>query len=206
MSVGSWLLAAYSAPTAVAALSAATGRAPRTGAAATAGAAVLAPGIASYTAAILAGTAVPAWHDAHRELPFLFVGSGSVAAGGLALLSADAREAVPARRLATAGWVLDVVALERLRRRLGPVAEPYDEGRPAAYLRAAKVLGVAGVVGAQVGRRHRGVRAAAGTALAASSLCTRFGVFHAGLASARDPRFVVGPQRQRVEQTTTAGT
>ena len=60
-----------------------TGWLPGTGRAATAAAAALGPGVAAYTAALLADTAVPAWHEAHRELPYLFVSSAATAAGGL---------------------------------------------------------------------------------------------------------------------------
>jgi hypothetical protein len=34
--------------------------------------------------------------------------------------------------------------------------------------------------------------------LAAGSLLTRFGVFDAGMASARDPKYTVVPQRERM--------
>jgi len=34
--------------------------------------------------------------------------------------------------------------------------------------------------------------------VAAGSLLTRFGVFEAGLASARDPKYTVVPQRERL--------
>jgi len=37
-----------------------------------------------------------------------------------------------------------------------------------------------------------------GAALLAGSVCTRFAIFEAGQASARDPRYTVIPQRERV--------
>jgi hypothetical protein len=37
-------------------------------------------------------------------------------------------------------------------------------------------------------------------ALMAGSVCTRFGVFEAGQASARDPKYTVVPQRERVDR------
>ena len=172
---------------------------------ATAASAALAPAIATYTAVLLADTAVPAWHEAHRELPFVFVGSGSAAAGGLALLSADAGEEGPARRLATLGWVLDVAGVERLERRAGIVAEPYEQGTAGRYMKAGKVLGALGVVGANLGRRSRAARVASGVSLLAGSLCTRYGVFHAGTQSAADPRYTVVPQRERAEAVVEAG-
>jgi hypothetical protein len=40
---------------------------------------------------------------------------------------------------------------------------------------------------------------ASGLLLAAGSLLTRFGVFEAGMASARDPKYTVVPQRERMK-------
>ena len=45
---------------------------------------------------------------------------------------------------------------------------------------------------------HRVGAVASGTLLAAGSLLTRFGVFDAGMASARDPKYTVVPQRERM--------
>ncbi len=81
MSVGSWLLAGYAPAAGAAAVTAVTGRLPRAGAAATAAAALLGPAVASYTAVLAADTAVPAWHGAHRELPYVFAASATAAAG-----------------------------------------------------------------------------------------------------------------------------
>jgi hypothetical protein len=39
-----------------------------------------------------------------------------------------------------------------------------------------------------------------GAALMAGSMCTRFGVFEAGQESARDPKYTVVPQRERLER------
>jgi hypothetical protein len=39
-----------------------------------------------------------------------------------------------------------------------------------------------------------------GTSLLAGSVLTRFGVFEAGVSSAKDPKYVVVPQRNRVER------
>ena len=48
--------------------------------------------------------------------------------------------------------------------------------------------------------KHRAAAAAAGALLAAGSLCTRFAVYHAGRASATDPRYTSVPQRERAAQ------
>jgi len=49
--------------------------------------------------------------------------------------------------------------------------------------------------------RSRVAAALSGAALMAASALTRFGVFEAGRASARDPKYTVGPQRQRLSRT-----
>ena len=87
MSVGTWILSGYTPLALGAAASAVTGKLPRAGLAATLPAAVLGPAVASYTSVLLADIAVPAWHDAHRELPFVPAGSAVTAAGGLGMLA-----------------------------------------------------------------------------------------------------------------------
>ncbi|MBO0774545.1 MAG: polysulfide reductase NrfD, partial [Actinobacteria bacterium] len=129
MSVGSWLLAGYLPAAGAAAAAAVTGRAPRLGAAATTGSALLGPALATYTAVLISDTAVPAWHDGYRELPFVFAGSSATAAGGLGLAAAPPAQRAPARTLAILGAVTELAAFERMERRLGMVAEPYRHGR-----------------------------------------------------------------------------
>jgi formate-dependent nitrite reductase membrane component NrfD len=198
MSVGSWLLAGYGPAAGAAAASAVTGWLPRIGRAATVAAAVLGPGVAAYTAGLLANTAVPAWHEAHRELPYLFVSSAATAAGGLGLVQVRSDQAGPARNLAVVGAGAELVAKSLLIRRLGPAAEPYQSGRAGYLMEAAEILTAAGLSAAALGGRSRVAAALAGAALVASSALTRFSVFHAGRASARDPRYTVVPQRDRI--------
>jgi formate-dependent nitrite reductase membrane component NrfD len=203
MSVGSWILSGYVPAAGAAAACALTGRLPQAGAAATAAAAVLAPGLASYTAALITDTAVPAWHDGHREMPFVFAGSAAMAAGGFGLLAAPLGESQPARNLAVFGVATEAAAFERMTRRMGMTAGPYRSGRAGAYIRAGQVLSVLGVAGAVLGRaggrRGRAISALSGASLLAASAATRWGIFHAGLASAADPKYTVVPQRERRE-------
>jgi Polysulphide reductase, NrfD len=203
MSVGSWILSGYIPAAGAAAACALTGRLPRAGAAATTGAAVLAPGLAAYTAALITDTAVPAWHEGHREMPFVFAGSAAMAAGGFGLLAAPAGESQPARNLALFGVATEAAAFERMMRRMGMAAEPYRSGRGGAYIRAGQALSVLGAAGALLGRagarRGRAISALSGASLLAASAATRWGIFHAGLASARDPKYTVVPQRERRE-------
>jgi hypothetical protein len=199
MSVGSWVLSGYAPLAGVAAASRVTGRAPRTGALATAGAALVGPAVAAYTAVLVADTAVPAWHDGFRELPFVFVGSGAAAAAGVGLLAAPIEETGPVRRLALIAAAQELVATARMEKRVGIVAETYRQGRAGQLLRAARLLTAGGAVGAAVlGRRSRVGAGLSGAALLAGSACTRFGIFEAGRASAKDPKYTVVPQRERL--------
>jgi hypothetical protein len=70
--------------------------------------------------------------------------------------------------------------------------------RGGAYLRAGEALTVLGAAGALTGSRHRLLGQLSGAAMLAASAATRWGIFHAGLASARDPKYTVIPQRQRL--------
>lgn len=204
LSVGSWILAPFASLASLAAASEVMGIAPKVGRAAGVGAAALGPPLATYTAALICNTAVPAWHEAFREMPFLFAGSASSAAGGIAMISTPVDQAGPARRLAIMGAAIELAASERVQRRLGMLAEPYQEGRPGLFMRTARALTIAGVAGSALGGRSRPVSVAAGCCYAAGSVFTRFGVFQAGLASAKDPKYVVVPQRERMRERTLA--
>jgi len=203
LSVGSFILAPFGALSGAAAAAQVTGTFPRLGRLAGVGAAVLGPPLATYTAALLANTAVPAWHEAHRELPFVFAGSGATAAGGVAMLFTPVDQAGPARRMTVAGAALEIVAAEALLNRLGMVAEPYREGRPGRLMGLARTM-TAAAAGATVlgGRRSRTVSVLAGAACVTASLLTRFGIFEAGIASAQDPKYTVVPQRERLRRRT----
>ena len=197
MSVGSWLLAAFAPAAFGAAASSVTGRAPRLGRAAAAGAGALGPALATYTAVLVADTAVPAWHDAHRELPFLFAGSAAASAAGVALAFTPPAAAAPARRLAVAGAVLEVAAFRAMEHGLGDVAGPYTGGQAGRLARAAEACTLSGATLAAVAGRRRPAAVAAGGLLCAGSLLTRFSVFRAGFESAADPAATVGRQRSR---------
>ena len=53
--------------------------------------------------------------------------------------------------------------------------------------------------------RNRVVAVVSGLALMAASALTRFGVFEAGLESARDPRYTIEPQKRRLAARRAAG-
>jgi hypothetical protein len=64
---------------------------------------------------------------------------------------------------------------------------------------AGTVLAGAGLAGTGIPGRSRVLAPLAGIALMAASALTRFGIFEAGRASARDPKYTVGPQRERLQ-------
>ncbi|GIH18508.1 NrfD/PsrC family molybdoenzyme membrane anchor subunit [Rugosimonospora africana] len=217
MSMGTWILALFGPASGIAAVAEVAPALPRRGvlglarralpvAGTTAGylAAAVAPAVATYTAVLIADTAVPSWHEAYPQLPFVFAGSALASASGVALLAAPLAETGPASRLAVAGAAMELVASHRVENAMGIVSEPYRQGRAGRLLRAARGLTVAGAAGAVLGRRSRLVSALSGAALVAAAALTRFGVFEGGVASAKDPKYTVVPQRQRVEESTGA--
>jgi DMSO reductase anchor subunit len=197
MSLGSWLLAAFGPAAGLAARTDGSGRLPRIGRLATMSAAAMGPLVASYTSVLIADTAVPAWHDAHRELPFVFVGSAGAAAAGAALMTSPTAQAGPARRLAVASVALETAASARMERAPQIERRSYRTGRPAALLKTAKMLTLGGASLAVIGRRSRSLSAVAGSGLLAGSLLTRLGIYEAGVASSQDPAETVEGQRAR---------
>jgi hypothetical protein len=200
MSVGSWLLSAYAPAALVAAGSSVTGRARPLGMLGTAGAAALGPAVASYTGVLISDTAVPAWHDGHREMPVVFVGSAATAAGGLGLMAAPATGQGLSRRVAVGGALTELAAAKVLERSVGIAEESYKRGKAGRYMKAGEACAAAGCGLAVLRRGHRRSGMVAGALLLASSALTRFGIFHAGIDSADDPRHTIEPQRKRLQE------
>ena len=210
MSVGSWILAGFGAFTGAAAAAEVAqqvvpGAAGSTvvkvaGGAASAGSALLAPPLAAYTAVLLSNTATPTWHAIYRELPFVFVGSGVAAAGGAAMVTSPTEQTGPARALALGGAALELAAFQRMSERAGFVGEPLHQGVAGRRITASKVATGIGAALTVLGGRSRTAAVLGGVALNVGSALLRFGVFEAGMESARDPRYTVVPQRERVER------
>lgn len=195
MNVGSWLLSAYAPATIVAALGDHVGVLRPLVRPATWAAGLLGSAMTAYTGVLLADTAVPAWHDADEELPFVFAGSSAMAAGGIGLLTAPPDESGPARRFALAGATIEIVASQLLHHRAG-LMRPAHGGW---LTRLSRPLSIAGVVAVVAGRRRRRFAQLGGVCLATASALTRTAIFRAGVRSADDPRFVVEPQRRRAD-------
>jgi hypothetical protein len=200
MSVGSWVLSGFGATAAASAARELLGLLPRGGRAAQGAGALLGPLLSTYTGALIAQTAVPAWHEARRELPFVFAAGSLASAGAMAQLVTPYRHAAPARRMATAGSAAELLAVWAMERRLGALGEPYKQGRVGVLARAAKLLTAAGGAATPLARGRPAIAKAGAAATLTGALLERWAIFRAGFASARDPRYVVGPQRERKER------
>ena len=184
MNMGAWLLTGYGGAAGTTALL--DTALPGAGVTRLAGLAAAAAGsmLTTYTGVLVADTAIPVWHDAHQELPFLFGASAAASAGAAATMFASAGDADPARRLALAGFAAEQAVASVMRRRLGPdVAAAYSEGAASRYHRASEVLGAAGAGLLALGGRKTTRRLGAALLLV-SAVCTRFSVYKAGFASA----------------------
>ena len=207
MSVGTWILSAFGAAAGAAAAAEAAPLlppplrrvVPPLGRIAGYGAAALAPGLATYTAVLLANTATPSWHAAYPELPFVFAGSALASGAGVGLIAAPDPAA---RRLAVLGGGMELLGAHHVETQRGLLSEPYLTGRSGRLLRAGRALTAAGIAGAYLGRRSRVVSALSGLSLLTASALTRFGIYEGGVASAKDPKYTVLPQRERLAQRT----
>ena len=206
MSVGSWVLSGSGLATSVAAANAWTGLFPGPARVAKPAAALLGLPLSTYTAALLTNTAVPVWHESRGSLAFFFASGAASSAGAAAVALTPPEQAASARRLAIGGAVSEAITNEVMRRRLGMHAEVYREGETRIFdnISRACVASGAALIAAR-GTRSRAAAIAGGGLLAAGALAARWSVYKAGFRSAADPKYVVAPQRERIERGETRG-
>jgi len=188
LSLGTWLVlpfAGLATVTAGAELADLRWVATATGAAA----GVLGPAVCTYTAVALVDTEVPAWHEAYRELPFLFAGSGISGAAAIGLLATLRGDTAPARRLALAGAAMELAAAARLRAAPGSLGASFRSGPAGRLLAGAAGLTALGAGltlfgGERFGRAGRWAAAGGAVALLVSGALSRLGVHCAGQQSA----------------------
>jgi len=165
------------------------------------------PPLATYTGVLVADTAIPVWHEAREELPWLFGASAAASAGAAACVLCPPPAAGPARRLAVGGVLAEGLVMHAMQLRLGETGEVYHQGTAGKLSWAARSLAAGGaLVLARHGRRRRGAAVLGGALVCAGELCLRFAVHHAGKQSARDPKYVVRPQRERADRGGTRAT
>jgi hypothetical protein len=198
MSVGTWILGASGTALGIAGGCEALGILPRVKLAAQTVAGLLGLPLPTYPAALVANTAVPVWHEARRELPFVFAGSAAASAGAAASIATSPPQAGAARRLAIAGALLELAAVKAMEMRLGQLmGEPYRQGAAGRFTRLAKGCTAAGAALVALGGRRRAGSAVGGGLLLAGSVFERMAVYRAGTQSAADPKYTVVPQRER---------
>ncbi len=192
LSVGSWVLTNFGAASGAAVMGP---RSMRPAASISAGA--LGLPMTTYTAAVLANTAVPVWKEMRKPLPFLFASSSlSTATAALELsgeLSAPEERVV--HRLGAAAKVAELAASFMVARQVDKkprVAKPLREGLSGSLWKASIALTAAGLA-LSMSRSNR-VRKTGAAAGALGSLALRFSVFHAGRASTRDRHAVLDPE------------
>ena len=198
MSVGSWILGVSGGASATAALLEATGRLKAVRLAAEVVSALSGAPLAVYTATLVSDTAIPAWHEARKELPFLFGSSAVASAGAAAAIVVPTAEAGPARRLAVGGVLVENAVFKLMEKGLGMLGEPYSKGESGKYKQVALACTTGGAaLLAGPGRKSRLAAAAGGALVLAGEVAVRWSVFKAGFQSARDPKYTVLPQRER---------
>jgi Fe-S-cluster-containing dehydrogenase component/formate-dependent nitrite reductase membrane component NrfD len=198
MSVGSWILLVSGGASNTAAVLELVGKLKPVKLAAELVSALAGGPLATYTGTLIADTSIPVWHEARNELPWLFGASAAASAGAAAAIAVPPSKAGPARRLAIGGTIAELTLMEAMRKRLGFVGEVYQQEAAGKLARISKACAAAGAaVLATTGKRSRAGAAAGGTLALAGELALRWSVFRAGFQSARDPQYVVHPQRER---------
>jgi len=199
MSVGSWILFVSGGASTTAALLELAGKLRPVKWAAEVASALAGPPLATYTGTLIANTAIPVWSEARDELPWLFGASATATAGAAAAIATPLGAAGPARRAAVAGSAAALGLAELMEHRLGFVGEVYKQGEAGRYGRIAKAATTAGAaLLATRGRRSRAASVVGGALVLAGELALRWSVFKAGFQSARDPRYTVIPQKERL--------
>lgn len=192
MSVGSWVLALatpLSAGSALLTMSRSGWR--RAGYLAGMGAGVLGMPLGTYTAVLLANSAVPAWLAARRSLPLLFAASSAASLGSVFdLMSLASREQAIVDRFGIAGRALELAAGNMVERDVcanPQVGLPLRRGASGALWKASKILTASSLVLAIAPGKGPGRRRLAGVLGVLGGLALRMAVFYAGKKSALDP-------------------
>ncbi|MBV8897959.1 MAG: polysulfide reductase NrfD [Acidobacteriaceae bacterium] len=153
--------------------------------------------LATYTGVLLVQTAVPLWKSPLWSV--LALCSGTAAASSfLDLLPLNAKEARAVQIFGLIGECCELVVANEIERgaaRVERVARPLHEGLTGFLWQSAKILTFASAVISAVPGHSRKKRIAAGVIGTAAGVSIRFAYFLAGKRSARDPRATFEQQR-----------
>lgn len=192
MSVGSWVLALatpLSAGSALLTMSRGVWR--RAGYLGGIGAGVLGMPLGTYTAVLLANSAVPVWLAARRSLPPLFGASSAASLGSVFdLLPLPERERAIVDRFGIAGRALELAAGQMVERDVcanPQVGLPLRQGASGALWKAAKILTFSSLLLAIAPGKGPKRRRISGVLGVLGGLTLRLAVFYAGKKSALDP-------------------
>lgn len=201
MSMGSWILSAFSGAAGAAAVLPYGPRWLRPlGEIGGVAAGLFGLGLSGYTGVLISQTAVPVWQESYRTNPILFLASGTAAAASFfEFFKLNESEHRAVERFALMGKIIELAAalvLEREANRVARVGRPLREGFSGFLWRAAKAATIAGILVSVLPGKSRAKRFVSGALGSAASLLVRFGIFYAGKASARDPRASFEQQRR----------
>ena len=203
MSLGAWVLSAFSGTAGIAVLADLFER--KAIARAAGGAtAVLGTYLGSYTGVLLASTAVPVWNRSRTLLPPIFIctaAAGGAAANRLLLAATGTPVGDPTREalgmVETVAMGAELALSSFNERRLGRIGRAIETGKPGRYLTAARRAVMAGLA-LRAARKRGGpwVHHLASVLYLAAALGFRFAWVTAGPASADDDEAVALAGRQ----------
>jgi hypothetical protein len=105
-----------------------------------------------------------------------------------------------------AGAAAEVGLFQAMEKRLGFVGEVYRQGAAGRFARASKACAALGAgLLAWRGKRSRAALAGGSALVLAGEMALRWSIFRAGFQSARDPRYTVIPQRERLARRAAEG-
>jgi len=201
MSMGTWILMAFSSSTGLSAIvQFAPDRFRVAGDIAAVLGGIFGLGLSGYTGVLVANSVVPVWHQPHRLMPVLFMASGAAsAAAWIDLLGGNAQEHRAAGIFSLTGKVVELTAAALLEREVAQVPEvvrPLREGVSGALWQAGKMFSAVSLVFALVPKPSPVLRRVTAILATAGALCIRFGIHYAGQRSAMNPRATFHQQRQ----------
>ena len=189
MSMGSWILVAFSTFTGLSAVTKSDLFGVVGG--------IFGLALSGYTGVLVSNTVVPIWRQPHRLMPLLFLSSGASSAASLL----DLFEATPAEHRATelfgiAGKSVELATAALIEREVAPISQPLYHGPSGAIWQAGKVLTAASLVLSLIPKPGRTLRITTGVLGTAGAIAMRFGIHYAGQVSADDSSATFHQQRR----------
>ena len=197
MNVGTWILSATGATSALALLRHELLGRPDRMSVTTALNMLAGASLTTYTGVLVGNTAVPVWKATRVALPVLFAASAGASAASLLELigGSTRRERRVVRRFALATKAAALVSTLAVDRAAGSgnVGAALREGKAGSLWRGARLLKLASFIASAIPTRGTLLPQLAGALGTAAGLAMRFAVIEAGRASAAEPRATLEP-------------